>query len=340
MKRIIGFLSVGLLLTVFSCQNERVDVMEQEGLSEKSARITLTETGLEAIATAMEYEGEFYGNAERLLSGWWKNGKSWKWTNKLNYQINHCPDVSIVEGESDGYPKVITLNYGEGTVLKNNKVLSGIIVIEISAPKTSASFSRMVSYQNFGIDSVQIAGTSLIKVDRANETLRNHSSNLTFTLSDGAVVTRASERAWTWVEGMETTDDQSDDVIHIVGKVTATSGTDSYTKEIMEPLVRLGDCKYIVKGIVKLTLNSELVSLLNYGDGECDEVATMTTADGEIVEVNLGKCKMNGNQMQNQNRNQQNKQNQNKDNKQNSNQQNKQNQNNNKNKNNRGNGKG
>ena len=303
MKKIIGISFFLLSVVLFSCNNDKIDVAKDSTLSEKSAEITLSEVTLEAATTASEYEVEFYANAEDILSQWWRIGKRWEWTNKMHYMSHQCPNVTVVEGETEGYPKTITLDYGDNTVLKNGKVLSGTIVIEISAPRSSASYSRMVTYNNFGIDTLTIAGTSLITVDRENTAFRNYKSDLTITLDNGNLITRSSSRTWMWVEGMETTDDQTDDVIHITGEVLATSGTDSYKKEIVDPLVRIGDCRFIVEGVVEITLNGTLISTLNYGDGECDETATMTNSDGETNEVDLFNCKMKGNQNQNQNKN-------------------------------------
>jgi len=299
MKRIIGISFILLTVVFFSCQNDKVDLVSDNATLEKSAEITLTEVKLEAVATASDYEVEFYANAEEVLSGWCRMGKKWKWTNKLHYLANQCPEVTVVEGDNNGYPKIVTLNYGDSTVLKNEKVLSGIMIIEISGPRNSSSFTRMVTYDNFAVDTVQIAGTSLITVDKENETFRICTSDLTFTINNETVITRSSNRAWTWIDGMETTEDQTDDVIHIDGSVTATSGSDTYKKEIIEPLVRLGDCRYIVSGIVTITLNSDLISTLNYGDGECNDVATLTASDGTTSEVDLGKCKMKENQNKN-----------------------------------------
>ena len=298
MKKIIGISFIFLSVVLFSCNNDKIDVAEDSTLSEKSAEITMSEVTLEAATTASEYEVEFYANAEDILSQWWRIGKRWEWTNKMNYMSRQCPNVTIAEGETDDYPKTITLDYGDSTVLKNGKVLSGIIVIEISAPRNSASYTRMVTYNNFGIDTLTIVGTSLITIDRENTAFRNFKSDLTITLDNGNVITRSSERTWTWIEGLETTDDQTDDVIHITGEVSATSGLDSYKKEIVNPLVRIGDCRFIVEGVVEITLNGTLISTLNYGDGECDEIATMTNSEGETIEVDLFNCKMKGNQNQ------------------------------------------
>ena len=56
------------------------------------------------------------------------------------------------------------------------------------------------------------------------------------------------------------------------------------------------DCRFIVSGIVEVKLNDVLASSMNYGDGECDAIATLTKADGEIVEIDLSTCKRKENQ--------------------------------------------
>ena len=49
----------------------------------------------------------------------------------------------------------------------------------------------------------------------------------------------------------------------------------SYSKVIIEPIVKSEDCNYIVSGVVKYyDDNSHWVATVNYGDGTCDEWAT------------------------------------------------------------------
>ena len=278
---------------LFSCQKENISSLSEEGFSEKAEQITLTEVQLESVSTEMEYEVEFYANAERFLARWWHLGKIWRWNEKLRYLKNHCPDVTIDEDDENVYPKTITLNYGDSTLLRNGKVLSGLIIIEISAPRTSLDYTRMVTYNEFGIDSIEINGTSLVTVDKVDELLRQFKSDFIITLADGSTLTRSSERTWQWVEGIETEDDQTDDVILIDGFVNAEFNGDVYKKEIVTPLKRLGDCRFIVEGIVTMTLNDVLLCTIDYGDGTCDEVATVTK-DGETYEIDLPNHKMKG----------------------------------------------
>ncbi|WP_167613332.1 hypothetical protein [Maribellus sediminis] len=306
MKGIIGILALILTLGLFSCNNTSDDVLTtNDKVSEKSAQVTLNEVKMEAAATESEYEVEFYANMEGLLWRWWKIGKHFQWSQNLRYRMNHCPDVRLQGGDEDGYPKVITLDYGDSTVLHNGTVLSGVIEITITAPRSSQDFERTVVYSEFGVDSMTIDGYATIIVDKVDSMYRQYTLDLTFTLADGTVINRTSERVWQWLEGMETMFDQSDDVFVInelsQAVMTVDGTTDTYKKETTVPLKRLGDCKYIVEGVVQITLNGVVISEINYGDGTCDELAVMTDAEGVETEIDLSARKFKGKVEQNQN---------------------------------------
>jgi len=293
MKRIFGLLLLASGIVLYSCHDENISTSTDETLSEKAAQITLNEVVLESATTELEYEVDFYANAEFALGQLLRGGKMWRWNEKLRYGMNQCPDVNI-ESEDGGYPKIITLDYGDSTVLHNGKVLSGLIVIEISGPRNSVDYTRLVTYTDFGVDSLTINGTSLIAVDKENSVFRTMTSDLVITMDNGLSIERTSERTWEWIEGMDTELDQTDDVIQITGFTNAeTSEGDVYRKDITEPLIRIHDCRFIVQGVVEITLNSDLISTMDYGDGECDDVAVITK-DGESYEVDLSGCKLKG----------------------------------------------
>jgi len=260
---------------------------EEGTLTEKAAQITISEAVIEGAETEVEYEVEFYANAEAAVFHMLRMGQLWKWTASLRYKIHHCPDVTVESGDG-GYPRTITLDYGEGTELRSGKILSGVIVIEISGPRNSQDITRLVTYDNFGVDSILIDGTSIVKISRGNEVFRSFNTDFDITLANGTILERKSERTWEWIEGIDTEMNQNDDVIQITGFSIVKTSTDEYRKEIVEPLIRNRDCRFIVKGVVDITLNGELVSSLDYGDGECNNIAILTK-DSETYEVDLSK---------------------------------------------------
>lgn len=334
MKNSIGFLVVALAMLMFSCNtntDESIDIPEMsDELTLKSAEIAVAEVQAEAAVTECNYEVEFFANAEPILTRWWQMGKFFGWNSNLRYFENQCPDVTIEQSDDSGYPLTITLNYGDSTVLNNGKVLSGEIVMVISAPRNSQDYSRLVSFNDFSVDSMLISGTSEVVVDKLDSTFRKFESEMTFVYPDGTTVTRSAERVWQWLAGLDTPEIQSDDVVVITGEVTGTivwpDGTEeTYSKTIATPLKRLAMCRYMVEGEVEVRVGGSTVSILDYGYNEsgedCDHYALLTTDAGdEVIDLSekhyngLAKQKMqqnqhqysgeNGNQNNNQNQNQ------------------------------------
>ena len=299
MKNYFGILALAIIVSLFSCNKENTDALSNSSeISTKSVQIAANESVAENAVAESNYEADFYLNAEKALTKRYGLGNKWKWMPNMRYKMGQCPDVTIDTTET-GYPKTITLNYGDSTVLRNGRVISGIIEIYISAEKHTDGAYREITYDNFKVDTIAIAGTSRSTFigDNVSTRLSEMTSSLVFTFDNGLVITRTAEKTREWIEGIDTDTDQSDDKIQITGFVNAsTSEGDVYEKVIVTPLIKIGDCRYIVEGVVEITENSTVVSSIDYGYGECDSVATLTQ-NGESVEIELkgGKNKHKGN---------------------------------------------
>ena len=299
MKNYFGILALAIIVSLFSCNKENTDALSNSSeISTKSVQIAANESVAENAVAESNYEADFYLNAEKALTKRYGLGNKWKWMPNMRYKMGQCPDVTIDTTET-GYPKTITLNYGDSTVLRNGRVISGIIEIYISAEKHTDGAYREITYDNFKVDTIAIAGTSRSTFigDNVSTRLSEMTSSLVFTFDNGLVITRTAEKTREWIEGIDTDTDQSDDKIQITGFVNAsTSEGDVYEKVIVTPLIKIGDCSYIVEGVVEITENSTVVSSIDYGYGECDSVATLTQ-NGESVEIELkgGKNKHKGN---------------------------------------------
>lgn len=293
MKRIFGILcGVGLGLFIWSCQDENIQSDSLDDATLKSATVALTDNKLELALSEAEYESDFFSGIEKML---WKGhfgGMKWGWKDFGHYKKGKGPDITL-GGSSATYPKTITLDYGDSTVLHHGRVLKGKVIIEISAaPRTDGS-TRKITYQNLVVDSISVNGTavSVFKGDNKTSAVENYSEEVTFGFYDGKVITWKGQKVRTWVEGLGTDTLRSDDVIEITGKVDASvKGGSVYLKEITVPLIRKGSCRYIVSGIIQLTIDNTLVSSVDYGNGDCDATATLTK-DGTTVTLDLTKNK-------------------------------------------------
>lgn len=58
-----------------------------------------------------------------------------------------------------------------------------------------------------------------------------------------------------------------------------------YKKVIVRPLVKTEDCDFIVAGIIKYysVKDGSWAATINFGNGNCDDVAVKTTAEGETT---------------------------------------------------------
>lgn len=300
MKKVL--LSLAVVAALASCDKNE-NIIEDMPLTEVDLKSTTesvvtTEASLDDVAEAAEYEVDLFTGTDEaidaiameqsgvsLKSGGDDSKERYRW----RYKFGKCPDIHIVK-EEGGWPRTITLNYGEGTELENGRVIVGIIEIYQTAPRRENGATRTVTFQDFSVDSVGIAGTSVktfLKDEYKVEIVRD----LTFTLEDGTTIDRDAERTRTWTEGMDTPLDHTDDIFEITGFVNCEdSDGNVYRREITSPLIKKGGCRWIVAGEVSLSKNGVVFATINYGDMECDRVATMTTEEGS-KEFKIGERK-------------------------------------------------
>ena len=64
-------------------------------------------------------------------------------------------------------------------------------------------------------------------------------------------------------------------------------GKGDFMKVITKPLIKPDDCYYIVEGTIEYRLDGEVAAVVDYGNGECDNIATKTV-NGEtyVFELN------------------------------------------------------
>lgn len=75
-------------------------------------------------------------------------------------------------------------------------------------------------------------------------------------------------------------------ILHSLKERGAKKG--AYEKVITKPLVKTDDCKYIVEGTIEYLKDGKTVAVVDYGNGECDNIATKTV-DGKTYEFELNK---------------------------------------------------
>lgn len=302
MKRIIGIFGLALSVFIISCQKDQDLIVQSELLSEKSAQIVVNEISVDNAMADINFESDFFIGAEGMMTemngGGMHNGgmnsgeMNWDWNNSMHYSLGQHPNFTL-HGQQGQHPDSLVMNYGMGTQLNNGRVMSGSMIINTSEEPNGDGFMREVTYEGFSVDSMSIAGMTSMYISGDHQNGGSHmiSENLIITMPDGTTIHRESEIVREWMEGSETDLDQTDDVMKVTGYVINTvneNGTETvYRKDIIEPLLKSSNCRYFSQGIIELSQAGNFIATLDYGNGDCDDVAVLTKAGEEPVEITL-----------------------------------------------------
>lgn len=194
-----------------------------------------------------------------------------------------------------------TIDFGTvGCTMPNGNILKGKVIISFSK-RTSAS-PKTISYtlEGFYHSDRLVEGTKTIVHEMKSTELSTtihpvttHSIDLKVTFADGKIYTRIGTRVREMTEGFATVGNWEDNVFLVSGTNTTTFPDGSkYNSMIKTALQFNASCKmpFPVKGIVEITKNDGLATL-DYGNGECDNLATMTTG-GVTKPIELKRKKM------------------------------------------------
>jgi hypothetical protein len=181
-----------------------------------------------------------------------------------------------------------TVDFGTtGCTLNNGNVVRGKIIITFVYQPDATSHTVTYSFDNFYHNNIKFEGTKTFTRSRTTATATSPSHpivvmqlEMTITMPNGDVYTRIGSRTRELVEGYST-DAFLDNIYRITGSWTTTNENgNQHTATITEPLMAKMSCiavnkPILAKGIITFVRNN-VTSTLNYGDGECDNLAIFT----------------------------------------------------------------
>jgi hypothetical protein len=204
---------------------------------------------------------------------------------------NRCFTITVVPKEPLAYPKTITIDYGTGCKGRDGKVRSGKIITVYTKPLIVPGAMATTEFNNYYCDSVKVEGKHIIKNNSTSAVLviTRIVQNGKLTKKNGCYIKWNAEHTNTQVAGLGTPGFPRDDEWNITGgargEVSCGGKSNSWSRLIVEPLHKAFVCRWIDKGVVKITRNDQ-TALLNFGDGTCDNKAVIIK-DGVIKEITL-----------------------------------------------------
>jgi hypothetical protein len=192
--------------------------------------------------------------------------------------IGECAVVSL---DTITFPRTLTIDFGDTNCLcADGRYRRGKILVSFTSHYREEGTVITHTFDNYFVNNNQVLGTKIV-----TNAGRNENDHLYFTITvDGLIikadgggqVTWVSSRIREWILGEETFD-RFDDVYLITGNGSGTMASGkSYTIEITNSLRREIGCKHFVSGTFEFKPEDKPLRVFDYGEGECDNVATVT----------------------------------------------------------------
>lgn len=185
-----------------------------------------------------------------------------------------CTTITIIPQGEGG---TIILDFGESCTLSNGSIVSGIIRLVYGG---IVDGTRTINYtfENYTYNGHVVSGGGEILREFENSNGYPSSTvNETITvhfLNSDLSATRVGLRISEWIEGVGS-GTWSDNVYSITGNWETTfSNGFSRSGEVTEALIKKLNCRFLVSGRVVITQDG-LTGALDFGDGECDALATL-----------------------------------------------------------------
>lgn len=270
MKKLLFITAIAGVTLLSSCSNDEVgslDIIEEMDIDSEEA----LESSYEDVDMIVEAGMETLEISGRIEED----------------DLLECADIT-----KDEENKMITIDFGEGCEGPGGRIRAGKIIISYNDHRLVPGAFREATFDRFSVDGVMVEGTR--RVENISESLDDDptfSITLTggkLTFEDETTVTRQAAITRTWLRANNPLDDEAE----VEGNASGSRRDGiTYSMEIMERLVYKRACwargVFVPVSGVKQFTSGDNVAILDYGNGECDYLATVTINGGEPFEITL-----------------------------------------------------
>ncbi len=272
-KVVVAIMVLGLLLT--ACSNN--ESVETDSQNLDYSEVILSSEVDEAVAAMDDIALDVFNVLESNEA------------NRTADTSNNLPDCVTITVVVQQNQVDVTLDFGTEGCLVHDNLLKGKMILSWERNPEAQQVYITKTLEDFYFNAKNILGSKTILKEFSNDNgnpQSTHTLDLTVIWPNGAQASREGTKIREWVEG-QFNGVWSDNVFEITGNWTTTfvNGiTHSYEVDI--PLRREVICYYFVSGSVDVE-RTNFSGVLDYGDGDCDNQATFTFDNGNVIDITL-----------------------------------------------------
>lgn len=242
---------------VFSCSDDKED----------DVNIALTEAEVQTILETEALAGVADNALAEIFAGNSASGKSARTT-----------DCYIVDQTESGF--TATFN---NCVLNDTDQVNGTVTVTYAQGMESGAFTA--TYTNFLVGDIKLNGTRTLTItgsENLGTATLSALSDMTIEMADGQMIDLEGTRSI----GISIGDSLDSIGFSVNGNWTVKIASDTYGVTITNTLKGSGACENFTEGVMKISKNGINLTV-DFGDGTCDTLATVTYPNGATEEINL-----------------------------------------------------
>ena len=235
--------------------------------------------------------------AERMFNDVGKYTSGVLTDNKKSTLKSIAADVSPISSclrvyfDFNSSPNKLVLDFGEENCFcEDGQNRRGKILITYDGGYTDSTATLNTTFDGYYVNNNQVTGNRTLSYKGYNQAKKPNWTVIVngsvILANNGGTITYQATHNTAMVEG-ENTMDYKDNVFETTGSASGiTPAGQAFTALVTTPLISTMKCNNFVKGVVELTPSGEPKRTLNYGEGDCDNKASLTVS-GITFNVNL-----------------------------------------------------
>ena len=210
--------------------------------------------------------------------------------NRSTANFNMLPDCVTVTVVMQQNYREITIDFGSEGCLIHGNLLKGQIVLTYERNPEAQEVFITKTLVDFYFNNKNLVGGKTLLKQLSNENGNpqfTKTAELTIIWPNGLQASRNAVKVREWIEGFDTPGIFSDNVFEITGNWSTTFiNGNTHNYEVILPLRREVICFYFVSGSIDVE-RTNFSGVFDYGEGDCDNMATFTFDNGEVVDIVL-----------------------------------------------------